>query len=303
MAKPNWAEWRDIPTAALWEVCALSLDIEPRTLKRYVEPYRNRDIILFEPFSDDETEKEFYRRCKILHANLNEPPFTTQYERPKNSDEVNIGAYVRICEFLTWVRQKEWSLPPELILPNTNQTHRSKTQKSAMDWQTEARLVFSTVDADRKLTRWSILDRRQQYCCQLRCGYSLINISRLIMQLYYLPGRGGRLGTGLGEALTARGLSVSGRETVGEFARLSFQEQIELVAQDLKTDFWHKDSRVIANSYGAYLFLHAQTLLPAYVGRVLLLSPIVGEFSSGETATHFVPPRSRQLMKLAQGNR
>jgi hypothetical protein len=36
------------------------------------------------------------------------------------------------------------------------------------------------------------------------------------------------------------------------------------------------------------------------VGKVLLLSPIVGEFSSGETATHFVPPRSRQLMKLAQ---
>ena len=119
------------------------------------------------------------------------------------------------------------------------------------------------------------------------------------MQIYYLPGRGGRLETGLGEVLTARGLAVSGRETVGEFARLSFQEQIELVAQDLKTDFWHEDSRVIANSYGAYLFLHAQTLLPAYVGKVLLLSPIVGEFSSGETATHFVPPRSRQLMKLA----
>jgi hypothetical protein len=145
MAKPNWAEWRDIPTAALWEVCALSLDIEPRTLKRYVEPYRNRDIILFEPFSDDETEKEFYRRCRILHANLNEPFFAAQYERPKNSDEVNIGAYVRICEFLTWVRQKEWSLPPELILPNTNQTHRSKTQKSAMDWQTEARRLASLV--------------------------------------------------------------------------------------------------------------------------------------------------------------
>jgi hypothetical protein len=50
-----------------------------------------------------------------------------------------------------------------------------------------------------------------------------------------------------GEALTARGLAVSGCETVGDFARLSFQEQIELVAQDLKTDFWHEDSRVIAN--------------------------------------------------------
>ena len=31
------------------------------------------------------------------------------------------------------------------------------------------------------------------------------------MQLYYLPGRGGRLETGLGEALSSRGLTVSGR--------------------------------------------------------------------------------------------
>lgn len=120
------------------------------------------------------------------------------------------------------------------------------------------------------------------------------------MQIYFLPGRGGRLHKGLGEALTDRGLSVSGRETVGEFVRLSFQEQIELVARDLQTGFWAKDSRVIANSFGAYLFLHAQTLLAPYVGKALLLSPIVGEFSSNENGAHFVPPRSRQLLKLAQ---
>ena len=57
----------------------------------------------------------------------------------------------------------------------------------------------------------------------------------MIMQLYYLPGRGGRLETGLGEALAARGLAVSGRETVGDFASLSFQEQIDLVAYALST--------------------------------------------------------------------
>ena len=46
------------------------------------------------------------------------------------------------------------------------------------------------------------------------------------MQLYYLPGRGSRLETGLGEALAARGLAVSGRETVGDFARLSFKNRL-----------------------------------------------------------------------------
>ena len=119
-------------------------------------------------------------------------------------------------------------------------------------------------------------------------------------QLYDLPGRGGRLETGLGEALTARGFTLTGRETVDEFARLSFAEQIQLVAEDLSSHFWHEDCQVVANSYGAYLFLHAQTLMPAYVGKVLLLSPIVGAFSSGGTGTYFVPPRSRVLMNLVQ---
>ena len=35
--------------------------------------------------------------------------------------------------------------------------------------------------------------------------------------IYYLPGHGGRLGTGLGEGLLSRGFDVAGRETVGEF--------------------------------------------------------------------------------------
>ena len=118
--------------------------------------------------------------------------------------------------------------------------------------------------------------------------------------LYYLPGRGGRLDAGLGVALVERNLVVSGRETVGEFASLSFQEQIELVAKDIQANFWHQEAKILANSFGAYLFLHAQTLMPAYLGKVLLLSPIVGEFSNNETGTHFVPPRSRKLKELAQ---
>ena len=121
--------------------------------------------------------------------------------------------------------------------------------------------------------------------------------------IYYLPGRGGRLAAGLGTALIERNLLVSGRETVGEFAGLSFQEQIELVAQDIQAGFWHKEAKILANSFGAYLFLHAQTLMPAYIGKVLLLSPIVGEFSNNETGTHFVPPRSRKLKELAQAKK
>ena len=42
--------------------------------------------------------------------------------------------------------------------------------------------------------------------------------------VYYLPGVGGRLLTGLGEGLLDRGLSVKGRELRGQFKALSFQE-------------------------------------------------------------------------------
>jgi pimeloyl-ACP methyl ester carboxylesterase len=120
------------------------------------------------------------------------------------------------------------------------------------------------------------------------------------MNIYYLPGRGGRLQTGLGEALLSRGLNISGRETLGDFAKLRFAEQIEHVAHNLKAHFWHDDAMVVANSFGAYLFLHAQTLMATFPGRVLLLSPIVGEFANSESQTFFVPPRARQLMALVQ---
>ena len=117
--------------------------------------------------------------------------------------------------------------------------------------------------------------------------------------IYYLPGHGGRLATGLGEALTARGFDIAGRETRDDFRALPFSEQVSLVANDLQTTFWNPDSRVIANSFGAYLFLHAQASMMPFPGRVLLLSPIVGEFADTSTDTFFSPPYPRKLRELA----
>ena len=69
---------------------------------------------------------------------------------------------------------------------------------------------------------------------------------------------------------------------------MSFPDQIETVCNDLKDNFWDESARVICNSFGAYIFLHAQAQLgEPYVGNVLLLSPIVGELD--------FPRCSRQL--------
>jgi hypothetical protein len=118
--------------------------------------------------------------------------------------------------------------------------------------------------------------------------------------LYYLPGYGGQLATGLGRALMDRGFDVTGRETRGDFRRLPFDEQIASVGQDLKDHFWYEEARVICNSFGAYIFLHAQTQLPPFPGRVLLLSPIVGEFTNAQARTSFSPPRPTRLKDLAE---
>jgi pimeloyl-ACP methyl ester carboxylesterase len=121
--------------------------------------------------------------------------------------------------------------------------------------------------------------------------------------LYYLPGRGGRLATGLGEGLRSRGWDVTGRETVGPFRELAFADQVSAIAQDLQQHFWHPQARVVAVSFGAYLFLHAQARLPSYPGRVLLLAPIVGSFADEATGTHFVPPQSELLRERIESGR
>jgi alpha-beta hydrolase superfamily lysophospholipase len=118
--------------------------------------------------------------------------------------------------------------------------------------------------------------------------------------VYYLTGMGGRFSAGLGQALLGRGFEVVGRELVGEFRQLDFQQQVSLVANDLRENFWHEDARVVANSFGAYLFLHAQTQMLPYIGKVLLLSPIVGEFSDQARGMNFIPPRAEMLLQLAR---
>ena len=117
-------------------------------------------------------------------------------------------------------------------------------------------------------------------------------------KIYLLPGRGGQLNSGLGAELLSRGYQLFGRELRGEFQRLPFAEQIAAVAEDLFTHFWVADGIIIANSFGAYLFLHAQANLPPFPGRVLLLSPIVGEAQYEERMMFFVPPRAERLRQL-----
>ncbi len=118
--------------------------------------------------------------------------------------------------------------------------------------------------------------------------------------IYYLPGRGGRVDEGLGSALQSRGFTVYGRHLFGEFQRLKFSDQIQVIAMDLQQGFWNENSLVVANSFGAYLFLHAQTLLDPFPGKVLLLSPIIGATAAPGNGPRFSPPFADRLHQLVQ---
>jgi len=121
--------------------------------------------------------------------------------------------------------------------------------------------------------------------------------------VYYLPGSGGKLNTGLGTVIHDLGYEVVGRETRGTFNQLSFQEKIDRISKDLQTHFWRESACVIANSFGAYLFLHAQLQLEPYPGRVLCLSPIIGDFADAHSMKGFIPPRSTEILKRANSGR
>ena len=118
--------------------------------------------------------------------------------------------------------------------------------------------------------------------------------------VYYLPGAGGQIHTGLGQGILDRGFDLVGRETRGDFKSLPFQDKIDLIASDLQSGFWSEDARVVCNSFGAYLFLHAQAGMNPFPGHLLLLSPIVGHFVNEDRMMGFVPPRSDRLMELAE---
>ena len=117
--------------------------------------------------------------------------------------------------------------------------------------------------------------------------------------IYYLTGRGGQLHTGVGQGLIDRGFKISGREMSGTFDTLAIQNQVNFIKGDLQADFWHRDAKIIAVSYGAYLLLHTLADLEPYPGSILLLSPVLGGVINSVEMRYYSPPRSDKLMKLA----
>lgn len=119
---------------------------------------------------------------------------------------------------------------------------------------------------------------------------------QLKRNLYYLPGRGGRLTGGLGSFLSGLG-TVIGRELTGDFAKLTFTEQVDLVRADLTGQI----CIVVANSFGSYFLLNALLEMPGFAGKILLLSPVLGDVENPETGMVYCPPRAQRFIESLGG--
>lgn len=94
------------------------------------------------------------------------------------------------------------------------------------------------------------------------------------------------------------GCDVYGREIVPLFSHLGFSRQIQLIQSDIITGFMNEYAILVADSYGAYLLLHALAELVPHPGRILMFSPVLGEGISSQRNFGVRPPRSKQLMRL-----
>lgn len=125
------------------------------------------------------------------------------------------------------------------------------------------------------------------------CSLTILEVIMTFMSiLYFLPGRGSSLNGRLGLELQSRGYELHGRILDGDFAKLSFPDQIHHVATDLK-ELDGRDVPVIANSWGAYWALHALLQNQRSYSKMLLISPILGAVI-GE-GRMFKPPLSKVM--------
>jgi len=113
-------------------------------------------------------------------------------------------------------------------------------------------------------------------------------------RLIYISGRGGDANKGLGAYLKKLDPNRIGLSVNESFLQLSFYGQVSVVRQ-LLDEFDGENTKVIANSYGAYLLLHALIDAPSYQFRGLLLSPAIGGVLNSNSLAYARQPSTNRF--------
>lgn len=115
----------------------------------------------------------------------------------------------------------------------------------------------------------------------------------------YITGRGGSAQSGLSVYLSTLTSDFDALAIDPAFLQKGLEEQISRVRAF--ADF--ESGYLIANSYGAYLFLLSLIDRPRLTARVLLLSPVLGRAMDPERMLFSRPPREKTLQRAIRENR
>jgi hypothetical protein len=118
------------------------------------------------------------------------------------------------------------------------------------------------------------------------------------MRLRYITGRGGSSTQGLSAHLKQQADDFAVLANDSELHKLSLDEQLSVV-----TAFSSEATHLIANSYGAYLWLLTRIDAAPSDTRVLLLSPVMGRAVDPEKMLSSRPPRLRGLERAISEGR
>ena len=120
------------------------------------------------------------------------------------------------------------------------------------------------------------------------------------MSILYITGRNGQFQLGLGEYLNSLTDDFSGISLDPVFLRQPFDEQVAKIQTAIES---FTDHKIVANSYGGYLLMHALIGQVAVGHDILLLSPVLGKAISLESMSFSRPPGANRLLEaLEQGS-
>jgi hypothetical protein len=149
---PNWKEWKHTPEVRGWQACALSLGIDPHSMKHsdsgwMAGPWHD-PLFAPESFPSEDAKAEFELRRRLLLANLSNSAFFSPGFL-NTSTPGNHG--VRLSEFAAWAASEmKWDdLPPELaaMAPATPAESAADARKK---WETPGRLEYEAREIAKK---------------------------------------------------------------------------------------------------------------------------------------------------------
>lgn len=128
----DWRYWRHMPEVKQWEACALSLNIEPSSMKHsnhaWMSGPGSAPIFTSASFPSDAVKTEFDKRLRLLGASLFKSGFFT------TANKLVVGgrhlATINLEQFARWGLHVEFEMPPELVGITVNKPIAAPEQKT-----------------------------------------------------------------------------------------------------------------------------------------------------------------------------